>query len=355
MATYKEAGVDIDSGDECSSIAYKAAQSTFSSREGMIGKPVILEGGYSGLLDFGDFYLVQNDDGVGTKIEIALKLNKLDTLGYDLVAMVADDAICMGAETVSLTNTVDTNKVSKAEIEPMMAGLAKACQEQKIVVAGGEIAELGSTVNSTIWNATAVGIVEKDKVLTGDKIAAGDTIIGLNSRGFRSNGFTLIRYILEQNFGKEWMTTPFQKGQSWGEATLTPCLIYQRALLEIMGGYKEERKLSVKGVAHITGGGITNINRLLKQNNLGAEVNNIMDPLPVMQELQNIGKVEDREAYRTWNMGLGMVLITDQPDEVLKGLEEAGLMAKLIGEVSATPGIRLTSRGVMERGKLLEF
>ena len=111
MATYKDSGVDIELGDECSRVAYNTAKSTFSAREGMIGQPVIIEGGFSGAMDFGDFYLVQNDDGVGTKMIVATQVGKYDTMGYDLVAMVADDAICVGAETVSISNTIDTERL----------------------------------------------------------------------------------------------------------------------------------------------------------------------------------------------------------------------------------------------------
>ena len=228
MATYKQAGVDISLGDKCSAIAYSAAKSTFSARKGLIGKPVILEGGFSGALDFGNFYLVQNCDGVGSKIQIADALRKYDTLGYDLLAMVADDAICVGAETVSITNTIDTSKVSAKVIEGLMKGLKKACKEQKVVIPGGEIAELPDMMKGNSWNATALGIVEKKKFITGKNVKPGDKIIGLGSRGFRSNGFSLIRHILKKKFGTNWAKRKMTGKKSWGEAALTPSLIYSK-------------------------------------------------------------------------------------------------------------------------------
>ncbi len=187
MATYKEAGVDIETGDECSRIAYEAAKATFPVRKGMIGAPVIMEGGFSGAMDFGDFYLVQNDDGIGTKMVIARQIGKYDTMGYDLIGMVADDAICVGAEVVSVSNTIDVEKVEKDVITQLMEGLKKACAEQKIVIPGGEIAELGTMIDGYVWNATAIGIVEKEKFITGENIKAGDELIGLASNVFRSN------------------------------------------------------------------------------------------------------------------------------------------------------------------------
>jgi phosphoribosylformylglycinamidine cyclo-ligase len=166
MVDYKKAGVDIQAGDNASRIAYDYAKSTFSSRKGMIGEPVIDEGSFAGLINMGDFYIVQSDDGVGTKMEIAERIGKFDTLGYDLLSMVADDVVCLGAETISVTNTLDTNKVDAVIIGDLMKGLAKACNEQKVVIPGGEIAEVGKTVNGNVWNATAVGVLEKEKVIT---------------------------------------------------------------------------------------------------------------------------------------------------------------------------------------------
>ncbi|NIA01921.1 MAG: phosphoribosylformylglycinamidine cyclo-ligase, partial [Nitrospirae bacterium] len=185
MATYEEAGVNIDIGGKCSTIAYSAAKKTFAGRKGMIGEPLVDEGGFSGALDMGDYYLVQNDDGVGTKIKVAEMIGKYDTMAYDLIAMVADDAVCVGAETISITNTLDVNKIDETKVSGLMAGLEKAALEHKIVIPGGEIAELGDALNGYVWNATAVGIVEKGKMITGENISAGDKIIGLRSAGFR--------------------------------------------------------------------------------------------------------------------------------------------------------------------------
>lgn len=355
MTTYKEAGVNILEGDKASETAYEAAKATFSSRKGMIGEPVADNGGFSGLLDMGDYYLVQNDDGVGTKIAVAEKANKYETLGYDLVCMVADDAICLGAEVISITNTIDADKVDSIKIGALMEGLKKAAIEQKIVIPGGEIAELGNATSGYIWNATAVGIVEKNKVITGKSIEPGDTIIGLFSPGFRSNGFSLVRYILENSFGKEYQKEYFGE-KSYAEAVLTPSTIFHGAILELHGRYGEQPKMEIKAIAHITGGGLPgNVPRVFKKENLGADITAPFDLDPIVKKIQELGKVDDREAYETWNMGVGMILVCNDFDTVKKTMSKHNIRAEIIGKISDKPGIRITSKGSISPGTILEW
>jgi phosphoribosylformylglycinamidine cyclo-ligase len=336
MATYEESGVNIELGDKCSAIAYQAAKNTFIGRKGMIGEPVINEGGFAGAMDMGDFYLVQNDDGVGTKIMVAERINKLGTMGYDLIAMVADDAICVGAETISVSNTLDVNVVDEDKIKTLMTGLETAALEQKIVIPGGEIAELGAMVNGYVWNATAIGIVEKEKVITGDDIREGDKIVALKSAGFRSNGFSLVRHILDEKLGEGWAFEKYDLHHSWGEMVLTPSIIYSAALLSIHGRYKEDSKLKLKGIAHITGGGIPgNLNRILKKNGLGANLTNLPQPQEMVQKIIELGGVERDEAYKTWNMGVGMMIVCDNPEKLIELLGEQNIEAVVAGEVTA--------------------
>src|SRR3989339_380335 len=243
MATYKESGVDISLGDKSSEIAYAEAKKTFKNRKGMIGCPLTMDGGFTGALDFGDFYLVQNDDGIGSKFKIADDIGKYDTAGYDLAAMVIDDAICVGAECITVSNTIDTEKVDPVKIGKMMKGLSKACAEQKVVIPGGEIAEIPSMIKGTVWNSTAVGIVEKKKFIDCSKVRAGDALIGLYSKGFRSNGFSLVRYVLKNAFGENWYGKKFDAKKTWAEAVLEPTQIYHSAVLELTGRYKKPRKI----------------------------------------------------------------------------------------------------------------
>jgi phosphoribosylformylglycinamidine cyclo-ligase len=337
MATYKDSGVDVELGDRCSRIAYEAAKSTFSGRQGMIGEPVIQDGGFTGMMNMGDFYLIQNDDGVGTKIEVAEKMRQFDTLGYDLIAMVADDGVCIGAEVFSITNTLDCPGLDEEMLTGLMAGLKKAALEQKIVIPGGELAELGDALNGAVWNATAVGLVEKEKVITGADIVEGDVVIGLRSDGIRSNGLSLARMILKEQFGEDWVHADYGDGRTWGEVILTPCKIYHRALLNILGGYREDRKMNVKGIVHNTGGGIRgNLPRLLKSKGLGAKLDNLIEPHEFMTKMMELGNVARDEAYKTWNMGIGMFIVVspDQADTLISALSEEGIQAQVMGKVT---------------------
>ncbi|MDP8267476.1 MAG: phosphoribosylformylglycinamidine cyclo-ligase [Candidatus Tenebribacter davisii] len=349
MADYKQAGVDINMGNKASRIAYRFARSTFSSRKGMIGEPVTDEGSFAGMLDMGDFYIVQGDDGVGTKMEVAHKIGKFDTLGYDLLAMVADDAICLGAETISITNTLDTNKVDPDITYDLMKGLAKACNEQKVVIPGGEIAEVGKSVNGNVWNATAVGVLEKGKIISGNNIRAGNVIIALQEKGFRSNGFSLVRYILEKEFDENIYNEPSPFNKSWGEMILKPSKIYSSALLELLGRFGEERKYNILGIAHITGGGIPgNVNRILKNTGLGAEFNDLFSPSPMVKEIQKIGDVSEIEAYKTWNMGNGMVIVVEK-DDADKIVDALSVKAKIVGFVIEEKKIIINSLGAFPK------
>ncbi len=335
MATYADSGVNINLGDKCSAIAYAAAKNTFKGRKGMIGEPLVDEGGFTGAMNMGDYLLVQNDDGIGTKMAVAEMMEKYDTLGYDLVAMVADDAACVGAETISVSNTIDCDKVNEKKITEMMKGLEKAALEHHIVVPGGEIAELGNTLNGYIWNATAIGVVEKNKIITCKNIKAGDKVIGLLSAGFRANGLSLVRYILKEKFGEKWGFEKFDNKNTWGEVVLTPSIIFSSLIMDLHGRYKENSKAEIKGIAHITGGGIPgNFNRVLKKVGLGAKLNNLPRPHESMSKLMELGNVSKEEAYRTWNMGVGMILVSNDVEKIEEACKKHKIKMKVIGEVT---------------------
>ena len=310
---------------------------------------MIDERSFAGLINMGDFFIVQSDDGVGTKMEIAERIGKFDTLGYDLLAMVADDVVCLGAETISVTNTLDTNKVDAAIIGDLMEGLAKACNEQKVVIPGGEIAEVGKAVNGNVWNATAVGVLEKEKLISGEDIKPRDKIIALKENGFRSNGFSLVRYIIEQKLGYIGYSKPSPFGKNWGELLLEPSMIYSGALLEILGRFGMKRKVNIKGIAHVTGGGIPgNFKRVLKQTELGAHFDNLFEPSDIVKEIQEMGEVTDEEAYKTWNMGNGMMLVV-APRDVEKILELVSIEAQVVGEIIEEKKIILNSKGLNQK------
>lgn len=338
MTTYKDSGVDVEAGDSASTSAYKAAAATFSSRKGMIGAPVYEEGGFGGLLDMGDYYLVMTDDGTGTKIDVALAAENCKTLGADLLAMVADDAVCTGAEVIAVSNTIDIAKVDPKMIADMMQGLSEACTKQKIVIPAGEIAEVPGAVHSATWSATAIGIVAKDRVIDTAKIAPGDAVIALKENGARSNGFSLIRKILSEKFGKTWWKEP--TNSTWGDLVLTPSVVYHSAVLELIGRYGKKRPIWVKGIAHITGGGIgSKFRRVLKTSGCGAILDNLFAPPEWLIEIAAMGKVPTKECYKTWCMGNGMLVVVDAKDvaQALSLLKLSSVEAKVCGKITKEP------------------
>lgn len=349
MTTYKDSGVDIEAGDKASRAAYTNAKTTFNSRQDKIGQPYILNDGFAGALDMGDYLLIQNDDGTGSKSDIATAIEKYDTLGYDLCAMVADDAICVGAEVISLSNTFDVPHIDADQIDALTKSLAQACSEQQIVIPGGEIAEVPSSVKQIVWNATAMGVVKKDRFITGQTIQPDQSIIGLYDPMLRSNGFSLARKILSDNFGTDYAQTPYDQNQSWGEVLLTPSKIFHRLLLDhVIGGFEEDRPFTVHGVCHITGGGIQgNLCRILP-NSIGANLSNLHTPPLPLQKLKELGQVSDTEAYHTWHSGTAMMLIVEPHDaeQICQTLNQAdaSVRAKVVGTTNDTGEIRFSSQ-----------
>ncbi|MDO8649247.1 MAG: phosphoribosylformylglycinamidine cyclo-ligase [Candidatus Peregrinibacteria bacterium] len=337
MTTYRESGVDAPMGDRASALAYARAQETFPSRKGSIGSAMTDAGGFAGLIDMGDFFLVQNADGTGSKMSLAVAMEKYDTIGVDLLAMVCDDAICTGAEVISVTNTLDVPRVDPAVVDALMAGHARACKEQKIIIPGGEIAEVPGATTEPVWNATSVGIVAKDRVLDPSTIKAGDSVIALRSAVARSNGFSFIRKILDDAHGEQWFQKPWKDGKTWGDIMLTPSILYHAALLTLLGRYGEERVVPIKALAHITGGGISgNVPRILKHAGVGVTLDALWDPHPALQDLVALGPALLIDAYETWNMGTGMIAIVDHADEerTITLLKKSGIQAKHAGVVT---------------------
>lgn len=337
MSTYKDSGVDIKAGDDASSRAYKNALATFSSRKGMIGASASKDAGFAGLLDMGDYFLVQTSDGTGSKMSLALEVGNLDTLGADLVAMVADDAVCTGAEVIALSNTFDVPKVDAAQIDSFTKGLSEVCSEQKISITGGEIAEVPSAVKEPVWNATCIGIVKKDRVIKPETIKEGDTVLALRSAVARSNGFSLIRHILQKEFGDAWTKKEWKEGKTWGEIMLTPSIVYHAAILSLIGRFDEKRTIDIKGIAHITGGGIpSKFRRVLRSANVGAELNNLWPPHEALSDLIKLGSVSPEESYKTWNMGNGMLLVLSEKDSVqaIELLKKNGIEARVAGRIT---------------------
>jgi len=334
--TYKKAGVNTNAGNRCSRIAYEAAKKTFANRKGKIGEPLLLEGGFSGPLKLGrtkNALLVKNSDGVGSKAVIAQKMEKYDTLAFDLIAMVADDCAAVGAEPVAATNTLDMQRVDEKIVSGLMRGIPKACRRAGIAMAGGEIAELPGQVKGFTWNADLIGIVEKGKLIDGSRVRKGDSVVSFKSNGIRSNGLTLARKILEKEFGKEWHSEKFH-GKKWGNILLKPSLIAAPAVLEMAGAFSKKGKCKVHGLAHITGGGIgENLRRVLKAKKRCAVLDGLFPPQKEFLALGEIGNLSVEEAFNTWNMGNCFLVVTPEPKTAIKIAKKHGIKARLAGTI----------------------
>lgn len=354
MASYRDAGVDLELSKRCSQLFYEAALRTFSNRKGRFGEPEVAPGAFSGPIYVSrleDAYLMKNSDGVGTKIEVAERLGEHESIAFDLLAMTCDDAAAVGAEPFAVTNTLNVRDLDVDRIHELAEGLVRAAQRARVAVVGGEIAVLGKRIGGEYtWDADVIAVLERGKRLDPGNVRPGDPVIGLREEGFRSNGFSLIREVLERRHGPDWVHCEYDARRTWGEAALTPSVIYTPLIVDAVGPYGEGGKASIKAAAHITGGGIPgNLPRCLPKG-LGARLD-VLPPEPVLR-LQELGGVPDEEAYRVWNMGVGMVVVTD--DERLTQLAgDYGVKAEVIGEVTDEPRVRIENRGwFQEEGEL---
>jgi phosphoribosylformylglycinamidine cyclo-ligase len=315
--TYAKAGVDIDK--KSSSIA--ALVGHLKYRRKGFGKPIDMPGHFTGLIDFGAYALTLCTDGVGTKLLVADALKKWDTIGIDCIAMNVNDTICVGSEPIAFVDYIAIDKPDKKVTSQVGKGLEVGAAMSNMTIVGGEIAVLPELVNGFDLAGTCLGMVKKDRIVTGDGIKAGDALIGLPSSGIHSNGLTLARKILEKNnLGYkdrvEGLNRPI------GLELLEPTEIYVKRMLALVSGF------DVRGMANITGGGLRNLIRLKK--GMGFEIESPMRPQAIFNVLQRLGGVSDQEMYQIFNMGMGFCLVVPdrQADAVVKA---AGKGARIVG------------------------
>ena len=353
MTTYKKAGVNISLGDICSKIMSSASDKTFKNRKGKEGEIEVVEskGLYRVItISLGSQKLMLNSDGVGTKVEIAERTGIHRTVAYDLFAMLCDDAVRYGAEPIAISNILDVNKLSVDVVKDIAEGMVEAAGDAGVAVVSGEIAELGSRIcgygrYNYNWAGTVLSIIRKE--MGQERIKKGQIIVALEERGFRSNGLTLVRNILEKAYGTNWHRKKI-KGKTLGEMVLMHSRIYTPAVLDMLD--------LVDGIVHITGGGIPGkLGRLLSPVRLGAEISDLFTPPEIMLACQKIGSVDDKEAYKVWNMGQGMLVITSAPEEVISIAERHKIKARIAGELTGKRGIRLMSKGFYRKGKALLY
>ena len=311
---YTQSGVNIDAGNETVSRIKKDVASTHT-------KAVLTGiGSFGGLYDIGEILksyknpvLVQSIDGVGTKLSVARMMNKYDTVGEDIVNHCCDDLLAMGAKSLTFLDYVANDKLEPAVMEAMVGGMAEACRENGVSLIGGETAEMPGVYASGEHDIAGciTGVVEKDKIITGEKIQEGDIILGLPSSGLHTNGFSLARRLLFTVAGHKADEVVGDLGMSVGEALLKVHVNYSRPVLAML-----DNDIDIRGIAHITGGGfIENIPRVLPES-LDAEITKgSWTMLPVFSYLQKIGNVPEEEMYRVFNMGIGLMLIVPQSEK----------------------------------------
>jgi len=325
--SYRDAGVDIDAGDSLVERIKPHARRTL--------RPEVLAGigGFGALMALPKRYrepvLVSGTDGVGTKLKLAFYLNRHDSIGIDLVAMSVNDILVQGAEPLFFLDYYACGRLDVDVAEQVVAGIARGCELAGCALIGGETAEMPGMYPIGEYDLAgfAVGVVEKDRLITGADIRAGDVVLGLASSGPHSNGYSLIRKIVELTQAD--LAAPFH-GRSLGETLLAPTRIYVRPLLALM------QALPVKGLAHITGGGLTgNIPRILPEGLTAHLDAQAWTWPPVFQWLQQAGGVATDEMYRTFNCGIGMVVVVDARDAeaAIRFLAERGEIVYRLGRI----------------------
>jgi phosphoribosylformylglycinamidine cyclo-ligase len=329
--TYAQAGVSIDTGNALVKAIGPAARST--SRPGA----EVSLGGFGGFFDlkaagYSDPLLVAANDGVGTKLKLAIETGRHEGIGIDLVAMCANDLIVQGAEPLFFLDYYATGKLDPVVAVAVVESIAEGCRQAGCALIGGETAEMPGMYGAGDYDLAGfcVGAVDRDKVLTGESIAFGDLILGLASSGVHSNGFSLVRRIIEREGWDLGQTLPSDDGKTLGELLLSPTRIYVRSLLPLVQQGK------IKGLAHITGGGIIeNIPRVLPDNCHAIIDTAAWRLAPVFAMLQQGGSIEPGEMARTFNCGIGMAVVVDAAtrDEVVRHLEGAGETVFEIGRI----------------------
>lgn len=329
--TYRDAGVDIDAGNLSVKLIKDSVKATY--------RPEVLGdlGGFGGLFAMSTKYkepvLVSGTDGVGTKLRLAFILDKHDTIGQDAVAMCVNDILVQGAEPLFFLDYLAVGKLEPEQVADVVKGVANACKESGCALIGGETAEMAGFYAEGEYDIAgfAVGAVEKSKIITSEKVKAGDVILGLPSSGVHSNGYSLVRKIVFDVKGFKGDEYIDELGKTIGEELLTPTRLYPKSCLPLI------EKFDIHGMVHVTGGGYyENIPRALPED-MGAEIDATSWPVPpIFNLLKEWGNVDWHEMYRTFNMGVGMIIIAsaDEAEKIKADLQARNEAVYEIGKVT---------------------
>ena len=332
--SYSKSGVNLEAGYEVVKRIKKHISTT--NRLGTMGNIGSFGGMFDlSLLNYKEPVLVSGTDGVGTKLVIAQTLDKHDTIGQDVVAMCVNDCLAQGAEPLFFLDYVAVGKNHPAQIEQIVKGVADGCILAGCALIGGETAEMPGMYAEDEYDIAgfSVGVVEKSKLIDGSKVEVGDTIVGIASSGVHSNGFSLVRRIINESM--DTYDTPFE-GSTVGETLLTPTKIYIKPVLEVI------KNVDVHAICHITGGGFDeNIPRVVHDDQ-GILINEGTWPiLPIFKYLEKTGNIPHREMFNVFNMGIGMMIIVkpSDADKVISILESKGEKAYKIGSITNQKGV----------------
>ena len=335
--SYADAGVNLAAWDDTKGRIGKLVKTTYNDK--VVGK----FGQFGGMFDVSHFkdmkkpILVSSVDGVGTKLKIAVETGVHNTVGRDIVNHCIDDILVMGARPLMFLDYIGTGVLSPEVVEQIVEGLAAACRESGIALIGGETAEMPGMYQKGDYDiaGTIIGVVDEEKVIDGSKIKNGDVIIGLKSSGLHTNGYSLARKIVQEIAGKKYSDIFEAENKTFGEVLLAPHIAYTPVFSAIDKGY-------VKGIAHLTGGGFqNNIDRVLPENCNAVIDTKSWEPLPIFKFLVEQGNMERDEAYRTFNMGIGLTIIVAKEDEqrLLNEPDIQQFSPQKIGEITEGTGI----------------
>ncbi|ORF06532.1 phosphoribosylformylglycinamidine cyclo-ligase [Snodgrassella alvi] len=326
--SYRDAGVDINAGDSLVERIKPFAKRTM--------RPEVLGdlGGFGALVEISQKYrhpvLVSGTDGVGTKLKLAFEWDQHDTVGIDLVAMSVNDILVQGAEPLFFLDYFACGKLDVERAAAVIKGIAAGCEQSGCALIGGETAEMPDMYPDGEYDLAgfAVGVVEKEQVINGRSIVAGDVVLGLASNGIHSNGYSLVRKIIER--AQPELDAEFNQGKTLRQAIIAPTRLYVKPILAAL------KQFTIKGMAHITGGGISeNVPRILPENTVAAIDSQSWPLSKLFQWLQQAGNVETQEMYRTFNCGIGMVLVVNSgdADAIQKFLQQQGETVYQIGRI----------------------
>lgn len=341
--TYARAGVDIGKISAAHKALARKLERTFRTRRGRIGRPIFPIGHYAGLIDIGhDQVLSLHTDNVGTKMIIAHMMKKFDTVGIDCVAVCANDLICTGSEPVAFLDHISLASSDHVLVSQIAEGIAKGAAEAGMAVVGGETAITPDLLQGQVGDliGMAVGICSRHNLVLGDKVRRGDVLVGVASSGIHSNGLTLARKILLKNHNLRDRVP--ELGKTLSQELLEPTRIYVKPVMELL------KRLEVHGLAHITGGAFSKLDRVVSQSKLGANLDDLPHPPSIFRLIQKEGRVTKREMYRTFNMGIGFVAICpeSEADHALRIFDRHSQQAFNVGRVDEKAGIRVRGRRV---------